>query len=323
MISPIGEYLFADTGTAHGDFGTRLHALVSGRLPQCQNPLDLWNRAKPTMESRANLSVFLYELSDLKRMFEVLPVKHFGKKWKDIFRYRGGRPASKAEWAKYVNNQHLNAMFGWRPFISDLKKFYRGISDFDQRFCRFVNNADKDLMRHRSSSPTTTELNVSWTCPYETTLKATLVGTVTSSYSAAFQFSYHVPDYSPDELRWRAWLDTLGAQVSLANIWAVIPWSFVVDWFVNVGKTLDSNTESWIEPELNMHQAYFSSKWTYDVSLKVTPQGAWSGPTAQAGRITGSKYVRSVGMPQFHIETPDLDANKIRLLASLGLSLIL
>lgn len=322
-IAPIGTYLAGEANTADGDFGTRLHALADSRLPPDPNPMDLWDRAKPTMETRANLSVFLYELRDLKRMFEVLPVKHFNRKWKDIFRYSRGRPTGRQGWLKYVNDQHLNLMFGWRPFLSDVKKFYRGMATFDERLSRFVNQAGQDLSRHRKKGPITTTIDESWTLPYDSHFRARLIGQIESTYAAAFRFAYSLPDYSPEELRWRAWADTLGARIDLATIWAVIPWSFVVDWFVTVGKSLEQNSVAWVEPYVNLHQAYHSARYSYSFTLELYPQGGWTGPGSTVGRITGSKYVRTIGMPRFTIETPDLDANKIRLLASLGLSRVL
>lgn len=267
------------------------------------SPIDLWNKAKPSLSTRANLSVFLYELRDIRRMFNILPPKHFNlRSWSDVL--------------KYANGLHLNYNFGWKPFLADVKNTFRGVSTFESRLNKFLQEQDSSIYRHVSKGQVTTAFDESWTLPWNTNFRARVAGTITTTHSAGFRFSYHSP-YDRGELNWRGMLDTLGLHVNPSNIWAVLPWSFVVDWFVDVGGALDTLSSDWSEPSVNIHTAYTSSQWTYEGTLTLIPQGVFSGSPSIVGTIHGREYSRTVGMPRYNLVTPDLNADKIRLLASL------
>lgn len=227
---------------------------------------------------------------------------------------------------RYVNgNLHLNYNFGWKPFISDVKKAFRGVTTFEERLTKFVARQNKDISRKASKGPFDTSTESTWTLPYRSnpTIKALTKVTVKTVHSAAFRFGYAIPDYSEKELRWRSMLDTLGLDVNPANIWAVIPWSFVVDWFAGVGGALDTLSSDWVEPFINVIQAYTSTKWEYELTLRLDPNGGgYWGDIMNVVTLKGSKYTRLLGMPKYQMVYPDLNADKIRLLASLAVSRI-
>lgn len=268
-----------------------------------------WDRCKPTMTTRANLFVFLYELRDIKRMFEIIPKRHLRSK--RGYGFKDWRSA-----LEYANGQHLNYAFGWRPFLSDVKNFRKALSSWRDRLDRFIRNQDKDLSRRASTDVQVddTSYHVSSDNLYE--LK--LVISAGCVYSSSFQFRYTVPNYGDTELVLRALADAFGLNPSLANIWAVIPFSFVVDWFVGVGKYLDrTTTTDWLEPDLVMLQAC-SSRWSKGTAthyVRLKPSGAW----VNSGTFNFEHYVRTTESPAHTmIELGDLTADKIRLLASLG-----
>lgn len=298
-------------GWSKRDLGEVLHSYAVSYCPNDPSPIDLWNRVKPTMATRANLSVFLYELRDVRRMFQVIPSKHLtvvGTK-RRITDWRSA--------IKYGNDFHLNYNFGWKPFTRDVVQTFRAVSSFEKRLTRFVTSQNQILSRKVSKDPTLTFVNATWTLPYNAGFKVTVTGSIETIHSAAFRFAYSIPRYSEGEMRWRSWADSLGLNISPANVWAVIPWSFVADWFVNVGKGLDTVSQDWIEPIVDVLQAYHSSKWTYSLTFKVTPQGSFSGGAAPVGAIQGTRYGRHLGMPSYNMTGPDLNADRIRLLASL------
>lgn len=217
---------------------------------------DLWNRAKPTLTSRANLFVFLVELRDIKRMFDLIPGKHFSlSDWRQVLRYG--------------NNQHLNYNFGWKPFLKDVKNTFKAYANLDKRLSSFVKNADQDLQRHSRSTPVSKSYTTTWNPLYNANWQATLTVEYETVSAAGFRFRYSVPKYSEAELFWRGWADMLGLNVTPANIWAVIPWSFVADWFVNIGKGLDTFSTDWVEPELQLFDAYYSTKWKYKGTISI------------------------------------------------------
>lgn len=253
------------------------------------------------------MAVFLYELRDLTRMFDLLPKRHLTKmrSWSDV-----------RQWLAYGNGLHLNFNFGWKPFVKDLERVFRGMATFDTRLVRFLNQAGKDLIRHATDA---TDVKYSDVVPHPNypntwhtirTIEGQLV------HSSTFWYDYVNP-YREDEFpMWRAVLDTIGLKANPANVWAVIPWSFVIDWFSGLSSHLDPFTDDWIAPAVNWHDAY--------ASRRFEGTGRWdclhvpSGVTCPGPVMRMKMYDRHWSMPRFQASDPGtLDADKIRLLASL------
>jgi len=293
-------------------------------LPVALGHYDRWKRVKPSMASRASLGVFLYELREIKRMFEILPPKHFrisglyghGTKnpvehWRDLLR-----------WA---NNQHLSFNFGWKPFLKDIYRVLEALQTFNDRLLRYLRNMGLDLTRHVGDTPSLISIET-YDGPWLNwwTLWWRIEGTI--ERKSAFQYSYQLPPgYTYDEIRWRAMLDSVGGKVGLSQIWDVVPWSFVLGWFINLSDTLDSmqGTTDWLEPYITFHQA------CYSVKAKLSLTGEMRNPpdmgqVAPVGSCDLEYYQRGVGLPEFSTDfETELSADKIRLLASLGASLLL
>lgn len=266
-----------------------------------------WESCKPTMSSRANLSVFLYELRDIKRMFDVLPSRHLTwgaqkrklKSWSDVL--------------QYGNRGHLNYNFGWKPFLSDINNVARSMETFEQRLRKFKQNAGRDLHRRATSTLTVSDyVETSAAVPFWTRMRTR---NLTVTYSSAFDYIYDIPDYSEDEMWWRAWLDSLGLNVNASTIWAVLPWSFVVDWFVSIDDALDATETDWLQPGLTMYQACYGRKIKGYVQMNA--RCSYDGTVLPGAIVNVSHYSRRLGLPNFEWSTNPLDADKIRLGGSL------
>lgn len=300
---PYKEYVdfSAAIPTEKYDVGRLIVSMCSARFPADTNGYNRWLAVKPTMATRSNMFVFLAELKDVKRMFDVLPPKHFSlSDWHSVL--------------SYANNGHLNYNFGWKPFISDVKNTFRGVTSFNERLAKFVQEQNRLIDRRKADVPVTTIINDSWYLPYNSAWRATLSGEVNTVSGSHYQLCYSVP-YEGSELRWRSLLDTLNLHASPANIWAIIPWSFVIDWFVDVGGGLRALSSDWTEPYINVVQGYQFQKHEYHATLSIA--GKCGAPSSVVCSVTGQQYVRRVGMPTFQLASPSLDADKIRLLASL------
>lgn len=302
---------------ANASFVTSALMQIAGsKTVPLDNYYSQWSSIRPTMATRLNLSVFLYELRDIRRMFDLIPPKHIriGRKrraarsWNETLKY-----------AKYMNGQHLNYSFGWKPFLRDLEQVMVGCVSFEDRFLKFVGAANTELRQRRRGAPVITDGELdSPTIYYPFRTKQTWE--IKTSQSSTFDYLYDVSKYTPKELRWRAWLDTLGLNVNPSTIWAVIPWSFVVDWFYRVGGTLGSVESDWAEPELTFHQGCHSIKKEGTFALDVYSS---LGGTQRCVELLFSSYDRKVGNPCFQGTTYPLDADKIRLGSSLLLGQIM
>jgi uncharacterized protein YlbG (UPF0298 family) len=268
---------------------------------------DRWQSTKPSLTTRANLAVFLYELRDIKRMFEVFPRRHFScRDWKEV--------------VYYFNNQHLNYNFGWKPFLKDIHHALEALKSLDSRIKAFVRGSNSDLTRHAASSPEDLSQVYEESFSNWWRVRYTIAGTI--QRRSTFMYQYLVPNYRLDELRWRALLDSLGANLTVANVWRVIPFTFVIDWMVNISRFLDTFSEDWVTPELLFTQACWSMKAeaSIDVTILNPPN---RGESLPVGNMQYVGFRRGIGIPQFQCTDQSLNADKIRLLASLGASLIL
>lgn len=268
---------------------------------------DRWQAVKPTMETRASLAVFLYELREITSLWKILPKKHLTFKgrslteWNDVLRY--------------ANGLHLNYNFGWKPFVRDVCASWRATSSFETRLARYITGMDRNLIRRFRDEPVVETIDK--TSPFPPNPFYTIVetGTRTCQFASAFDFVYNSPyrQYAGNE--WRFWADTLGLNANPSTIWAVVPWSFVVDWFYDVGGLLKSQESDWLQTAITILQSSYSRKlngtWT------LTFRGAYGGTTLPGITIQFSQYIRRLGLPTFSGLTESLDADKIRLGASL------
>lgn len=269
---------------------------------------DRWQAIKPSMHTRANAFVFLAELRDIQRMWNILPMKHFSLgDWRTVL--------------QFANAQHLNWNFGVKPFCRDVEAAFSAADTFDRRLSKFVSEQDKLLKRRFADRAQTVTWKETVQGPF---FKLVYEGECEIVRASSFHYSYHVPEYSDKELRWRAWADALGANVSLKNLWAIVPWSFVLGYFVNINPLLDAASEGdWLVPEVRLYQACSSLKATGHNKLTLewtNPYGTkYQWPVAEIGF---SYYLRQPGAPNLIVTLDNLDADKIRLSASLLYGLI-
>lgn len=302
----------------------------SGLMDVGHGHYERWLNIKPTMATRTNLGVFLYELRDFKRMWDFIPAKHLlvqGVKvqsWGPVMawwnRVRNFDP-SFSSLTKYANSQHLNYNFGWKPFVSDILKCWRGLESFEKRLNRFQRDAGKELRKRFRDSPRLIN-EQSLTAFVENPFWRKLgMWDIREQHASAFDFTYLIPQYSSEEMRWRALADSLGMKLTPSAVWAGLPWSFVVDWFFNVGGFLQSYETDWLQPFVKLHQGCFSRKVEGQCTLNVKSSDAYGGVILPGPQVQFSHYSRKVGLPTFSAATDDLDADKIRLGSSLLLSL--
>lgn len=300
-----GILLKAEFGQTSDYASTGLAALLS----KCGSAVDQghytrWQATKPTMSTRANLAVFLAELRDLKRMFDIFPSKHFRcNNWREVIRYG--------------NSQHLNYNFGWKPFLKDLYRFKKAYDDFDRRLHKFLAYANTDLRRRKVDTSIVAGESLTlfsggyWRKRERWNYQVTR--------ASLFDYTYSIPNYGYDELRWRAWADSFGMDINAANLWAIMPWSFVADWFINIGGYLDTYSDDWVQPEVIWHQCCYSRKLTGSWIVTVKGSDTYGGVEFPGINCQFSLYHRGVGLPAFSAATDDLNADKIRL----GISLVL
>jgi len=86
------------------------------------------------------------------------------------------------------------------------------------------------------------------------------VYTDVSTFHAEIEYDYNFTRYQTEHAQLLGLLDAFGVNLNAAIIWNAIPWSFVVDWVVNVSSWLNDRRVLNMEPVINIHNYLWS--WT-------------------------------------------------------------
>lgn len=78
-------------------------------------------------------------------------------------------------------------------------------------------------------------------------------------------------------------LDRLGITNPFTSVWEVLPWSFVVDYFVNVGQ--------FVQSLVPMYGAHFEDGWRRTVKSDLSTYSSWTRPGGGSNPLTGSGKV--------------------------------
>lgn len=221
----------------------------------------------PSMESGFGVSNFLYEMRELTSLF----------KWWDRGR----------SFFKNLSGGTLNYSFGLLPFIGDVQRLYKGMRTFDERLRRLKEGAGRLQVRHYTETLdgpcktsedaliTHTNEGTSWPVDFRRSHNASLV-----TLTCTMKYTYQLPELDQEATRIRAFLDTIGAQLDLYTVWEAIPYSFVVDWFFNVGSYLKQFRTRWIPVTVYIKSLGVSGKWVcswklYEKRYRDTPLSRW------------------------------------------------
>jgi hypothetical protein len=189
---------------------------------------------------------------------------------------------------KAIGDAYLNSEFGWKPFVSDLMNISQAVLNMNAIMSQYERDSGK-LVRRSYFFPDVVEekaidfsVNCSpWISPsssflYDPSLvnKGKVIRVEKTTYKRWFKgaFTYYVPsDYRFTTTDGAAYAviqarKTAGLSLSPDAVWNSMPWSWAVDWFVNVGDVL-SNLSDWIIDNQVLQYGYIMEhavrEWTY------------------------------------------------------------
>jgi len=253
--------------------------------------VEAYKRMRPG-QAKAGAAQFLYELKE----FPLLPFqKVFFKKLRP--RNFADIPVAAKNAVldiKNLGSEYLNFVFGWLPLVSDLRKMYRLYKSIDRELARLYRENGKTIHRHvtlnQDTDVTQTEsisnapyLNVSGAPPnfgfvgasrYTVTTRTTV-----KEWSSAC-FKYYLIDSVPSsEWTSRSRAQLFGLLPTPETIWEVIPWSWLIDWFSNIGDVI-SNLSANAADNLAMLYSY---TMRHTVTTSVAQCDSWH----QASSVPG------------------------------------
>lgn len=201
--------------------------------------------------SRPYVSVpnFVYELKDLPEMIrDIGRIKLYAKRYYYRKSPNGYRTVLTS---KDIANHYLSGIMGWSPLFSDIRKMLNIQAQVDRKTYELDRLFNHHKGLHRTirsnswkfvlSSETTelieTSLGVNVSCKVFKTTTAEMWGSV-RWFSTVILPRKH----SSSELHKQAMNLVLGLNLNPKAVWDAFPWTWFVDWFLDVGTYLQAYT---------------------------------------------------------------------------------
>lgn len=176
--------------------------------------------------------VFLGELKETLRMLRS-PAKALRKKIGSAYdamyrnRHKAGRTVRSRN--RYLSETWLEQSYGWAPLINDVKDAHETLEkrkEWLQREEIYVSAPYVATTETLTTGPG--DVNLGYVSKYKDT-KTSLVwyrGTIRAGRDSVFQSERHLWGFDPSMI--------------VPTVWELIPYSFLIDYFTNIGKVLDS-----------------------------------------------------------------------------------
>lgn len=237
---------------------------------------------------------------------------------------------------KNASSNYLAVEFGWKPLLRDLFAFEQSISQIDQTLAQLRAKNGKYMRRSGTLFDETTEssasdqLGINPCGEYLASHSATNRTVVHSRAWFKGVLRYYVPEL--EDPRWgglRGKLIALGLDASPETIYNLTPWTWLLDWFTNVGSVV-SNLSRQITDQIQAKYAYVmynrierrmrtvtGSIWYID-TYNGTRKYATVTPSSEC--VLESKVRCEADPYRFSVKPFELTAWQASILGALGLS---
>lgn len=290
---------------------------VGGNLATISSTMgsQAYNRMKPTQPNFQALNA-AYELREVP----------------DMLRQRFLKDGLRA-----IPNYWLALQFGWKPLLNDIRNFVLTQINAQDRLRQLLRDNDRPVRRkcilfdNTISESRTAQYAYQVMSPGFVTQYYPQPGTTelhTRDYDkgwASARFKYHLPD-GPRDVVWTAKMKAriFGLYPSPSVVYNAMPWTWLLDWFVNIGDMLE-NMEAGVADRLAAD--YFYVMRARGGRQENTCTSTFVRESGELVSVSGtsvaewSHKVRSVGDP-FGWNTPEnnLSGMQLSILGALGLS---
>jgi len=227
--------------------------------------LEKWNGPKLSLSTGFSLPNFLIELVDVKRL-----INHWLNKEVLIDRWHklmSGNRKLHGSRITAIANERLAHVYGTKTTLSDIKSIHKILTSWKDRADRFLANAGKILKSYKRRKDVTMQSwSTGWrSCPVSfgaESSEARLTIEITPRCCAVLAYFYSVPEHSGFIARLKQLADAFGVKLDAGIAWDAVPFSFVVDWFVNVSEWLHSNwSKDWVHADVYLMEFSHSIKF--------------------------------------------------------------
>jgi hypothetical protein len=238
-------------------------------------------------------------------------------------------------------SEYLNIEFGWKPIISDLRKFGESIIRTEKAVNQLLRDSGKNVRRQYTFPDIVTynETNLSakqaWTpigsvypyCYYSTggvTAKMTYKVTTRTWFSGCFTYFMDLGNTELSKISQNAAKarKLYGLELTPSTVWNLTPWSWLVDWEGTIGDSLHTMSR-FGNDQMVMRYGYIMQQKTAEVSVTLPWQGRLNGSPQRDLIMTVnaiSKVRRSATPYGFGFDMTALTGRQSAILGALGIS---
>lgn len=229
----------------------------------------VWTRTKPKLEQVSG-AVFAAESRDLPRM-----LKTTASGFHDIWKSVGGNLTSASMSPKKVADHFLNHQFGWSPFLSDIGKMFKTISNHSAVSAKLSSQNGRPVRKRVTILEESTDgvIATGLGCPISVAsipnvgylsgpstweLRESTIRRVTGVGKFTFyrpEFDVQLPTHNSALGRIERAMTIYGLRISPSNIYKATPWTWALDWFTSMGDYVDHLTD--------VHQDSVSALYCY------------------------------------------------------------
>lgn len=223
-----------------------------------------WNKFRPG-RPEVSMGVFAGELRDLPGMLKQA-CKALLAPWR-IIRSTGPDPIGRglasvaSRGGKTAAQAFLAYIFGWAPFVRDLQKCYQTSLQIDRLLNEIIQNNGKIRRRggwmKRETNTQVLFNGPTWSACYPT-LGTSFYASQPRLYKTQLDetivwfrgaFRYYI---EPKKFRSKWWnFNTkrliYGLTLNAETAWNLLPWSWMADWFANIGDNIASMDSGWAD----------------------------------------------------------------------------
>jgi len=270
-----------------------------------------WNKFKPG-KPKASAAVFLAEMRDLPGMLQKKAYAH-----------------------RNLGKHYLNAQFGWLPFVSDLRKMYSTqqnmsgvlatIQQMNGKWVQRTGSVERnEVIQSRWSDsgriPVFTPLV--WADVDNQDLLA-CQGQVTELERVWFsgRFRYYIDDIASKikSPKWRrnTARKVMGLSITPSEVWELVPWSWLIDYFSNFGAVIDNLNTGYVD---NLVSSYAYVMRENITRAEQTSHGVLSNGVVYSGNCRREVVTRcrAAADPFGFQVSANLNSRQLAILAALG-----
>lgn len=249
--------------------------------------------------TQVSIPNFLLEIREITRLYKLWKYRSY-----ETPRYiRNVKRATKKDVVNAIPDKYIAYQFGWKPTVADLSEMIEATLGLRAKIKAFNDSIGGLIERHTYIDvdlPTSAVGTLAWPSGNHTvSYRATCTRKCVASVTYAPQ---KIAAINQLDLTCRALLDSMGFELNPAIVWNAIPFSFIVDWFFDVGSFLNRFRVDALELPIVLVDAYlqYKEKTTIEWSWERANDGQYSPRPKSAGaRYTREFFHRMPCYPDF------------------------